>query len=117
MCHMAIKFFVLILADDVGCEPIGAYGGERWKTPNIDTLARDGMRFNHCYSMPVCHPSRLTLLTGKYPFRLRSGWGSFPKTEEKNTIAQVLRRAGYATAVAGKWQLVLMNIQKENVEK
>jgi arylsulfatase A len=105
---------VLILADDVGCEPTGAYGGERWKTPNIDALARGGMRFDHCYSMPVCHPSRLALLTGKYPFRLKSGWGSFPKAEEKNTIAQVLRRAGYATAVAGKWQLVLMKTDKQH---
>tara|TARA_B110000003_G_scaffold54651_1_gene54570 strand:+ start:954 stop:2246 length:1293 start_codon:yes stop_codon:yes gene_type:complete len=108
---------VLILADDVGCEPIGAYGGERWKTPNIDALAWGGMRFDHCYSMPVCHPSRLALLTGKYPFRLKSGWGSFPKTEEKNTIAQVLRRAGYATAVAGKWQLVLMKTDKQHPDR
>ena len=99
---------VLIMADDVGCEPIGAYGGERWKTPHIDALAKSGMRFDYCFAMPVCHPTRTTLLTGKYPFRLKSGWGSFPKNEEKHTLAQVLKRAGYATAVAGKWQLCLM---------
>lgn len=99
---------VLILADDVGCEPIGAYGGERWKTPRIDALAASGMRFDHCYAMPVCHPSRIALLTGKYPFRLKSGWGSFPKEEEKATLAHALKQAGYATAVAGKWQLCLM---------
>ena len=99
---------ILIMADDVGCEPIGAYGGERWKTPHIDALAKGGMKFDYCFSMPVCHPTRVCLLTGKYPFRLNSGWGSFPKAEEKNTVAQVLKKAGYATAVAGKWQLSLM---------
>ena len=99
---------VLIMADDVGCEPIGAYGGERWKTPHIDALAKSGMRFDYAFSMPVCHPTRVCLMTGKYPFRLKSKWGSFPKPEEKNSIGQVLKRAGYATAVAGKWQLSLM---------
>ncbi|MEC8927794.1 MAG: sulfatase-like hydrolase/transferase, partial [Verrucomicrobiota bacterium] len=79
---------ILIMADDVGCEPIGAYGGERWKTPHIDALAKGGMKFDYCFSMPVCHPTRVCLLTGKYPFRLNSGWGSFPKAEEKNTVAQ-----------------------------
>ena len=105
---------VLIMADDVGCEPIGAYGGERWKTPHIDALAKGGMRFDYCFSMPVCHPTRICLMTGKYPFRLKSGWGSFPKVEEKKTVAQVLKKAGYATAIAGKWQLCLM---KKDIEQ
>ena len=104
---------VLIMADDVGCEPIGAYGGERWKTPHIDALAKGGMRFDYCFSMPVCHPTRVCLMTGKYPFRLKSGWGSFPKAEEKNTVAQVLKKAGYNTAIAGKWQLCLMKKDTE----
>ncbi len=104
---------ILIMADDVGCEPIGAYGGERWKTPHIDALAKGGMRFDYCFSMPVCHPTRVCLMTGKYPFRLKSGWGSFPKAEEKNTVAQVLKKAGYNTAIAGKWQLCLMKKDTE----
>jgi len=104
---------VLIMADDVGCEPIGAYGGERWKTPHIDALAKGGMRFDYCFSMPVCHPSRICLMTGKYPFRLKSGWGTFPKAEEKNSLAHVLKRAGYTTAIAGKWQLCLMKNDTE----
>ena len=99
---------LFILADDVGCEPIGIYGGTRWQTPNIDALAKSGMRFNHCYSMPVCHPSRTTLLTGRYPFRLKSRWGSFPRELESETLPMKLREAGYRTAVAGKWQLCLM---------
>jgi arylsulfatase A len=104
---------VLIMADDVGCEPIGAYGGERWKTPHIDALAQGGMRFDYCFSMPVCHPTRICLLTGKYPFRMNSRWGSFPKAEENNTLAAVLKHAGYRTAIAGKWQLCLMKNDTE----
>ena len=99
---------VLILADDVGCEPIGCYGGESFATPNIDALAKNGMKFEHCYSMPVCHPSRIALMTGRYPFRFKAGWGSFPKNEEKRSIGQVMKDAGYATAVAGKWQMTLL---------
>ena len=99
---------VLIMADDVGCEPIGIYGGQRWKTPHIDALAKDGIRFNHCYSMPVCHPSRICLMTGKYPFRFNAEWGSFPRDEETHSLGAVLRRCGYRTAIAGKWQLCLM---------
>jgi arylsulfatase A len=99
---------VLILADDVGCEPIGCYGGESFATPNINALAKNGMKFKHCYSMPVCHPSRIALMTGRYPFRFEAGWGSFPKNEEKHSIGQVMKEAGYATAVAGKWQMTLL---------
>lgn len=100
---------VLILADDVGCDAIGCYGGRSYPTPAIDRLAASGMRFTHCYSMPVCHPTRICLLTGRYPRRLNNPkWGSFPKDEEQATLAQSLRAAGYATSVAGKWQLSLL---------
>lgn len=99
---------VLILADDVGCEPIGAYGGERWETPNVDALATGGLKFDYCFSMPVCHPSRMALMTGRYPFRTNAKWGSFPKNEERHSIGSVLKQSGYRTAVAGKWQLSLM---------
>ncbi|UCD51301.1 MAG: sulfatase-like hydrolase/transferase, partial [Phycisphaerales bacterium] len=70
---------LLIMADDVGCGPLGAYGGQRWKTPHIHALAKGGMRFDYCFSMPVCHPTRICLMTGKYPFRLNSDWGTFPQ--------------------------------------
>ncbi len=100
---------VLILADDVGCEGLGCYGGESYPTPNLDQLAKTGMQFRHCYSMPVCHPTRTTLLTGQYPFQLKHPkWGSFPQAEEQNTLPHALKKAGYKTAVAGKWQLALM---------
>ena len=84
---------VLILADDVGCEPIGCYGGESFATPNIDALAKNGMKFEHCYSMPVCHPSRIALMTGRYPFRFKASWGSFPKNEEKHSIGGYFYRS------------------------
>lgn len=99
---------LLIMADDVGCDALGCYGGESYKTPRLDQLAASGLRFNQCFSMPVCHPTRVCLLTGRYPFRLGNPkWGTFPKNEEKNTFARKLKDAGYATAIAGKWQLVL----------
>lgn len=100
---------VLIFADDVGREVLGCYGGTSYQTPNIDALAEGGNRFLHCYSMPVCHPSRVCLLTGRYPSTLGNPkWGGFPEAEAKQTFAALLREAGYATAVAGKWQLALL---------
>ncbi len=100
---------LLIFADDVGQEVLGCYGGTSYNTPNLDALAAGGVRFRHVYAMPVCHPSRLTLLTGRYPFRLGNPkWGTFPKAEESRTVAHALKQAGYATAVAGKWQLTLL---------
>lgn len=106
---------VLILADDVGIEPLRCYGGESFETPNIDRLAAEGMRFEHCYSMPVCHPSRIAIVTGQYPFRLGNpAWGTFPRCAEDGTIAHLQRQAGYATAVAGKWQLTLLGDDREH---
>ena len=100
---------VLILADDVGREVLGCYGGTSYPTPNIDRLAAGGSRFEHFYTMPVCHPTRICLLTGQYPFRLgHPAWGTFPRSVEKRTLANVLKHAGYATAIAGKWQLALL---------
>jgi len=100
---------LFILADDVGQEVLGCYGGESYETPHLDKLAETGMKFRHCYSMSVCHPSRLTLMTGKYPFRHdNTTWGDFPLDEEGHTFANRLRQLGYRTAIAGKWQLTLM---------
>lgn len=100
---------VLILADDVGTEVLGSYGGTSYATPRLDQLAETGLRFRHAYSMPSCHPTRICLLTGRYPFRHNHpDWGSFPESAAANTVAARLRAAGYATAVAGKWQLTLL---------
>ena len=105
--------FLFIFADDVGQEVLGSYGGESYRTPNLDTLAEGGMRFTHCYSLPVCSPSRTCLLTGKYPFRTGTdrseAWGTIPADEK--TFGHYLQDAGYRTALIGKWQL---NLLKEN---
>ncbi len=106
---------VLIMLDDVGREAIGCYGGETYRTPNIDKLAAEGMRFEHVYSAPVCHPSRICLMTGQYPFRLGNpDWGTFPAHAETQTFAHELKKAGYATAIAGKWQLAMLKDEPDH---
>ena len=101
---------LFIMADDVGRDAVGCYGGTSYETPNIDKLAKSGTRFLHAYSMPVCHPTRTTILTGKYPFQTGNPrWGSFPKKYENQTLAKILQRAGYSTCVVGKWQLSLLS--------
>jgi arylsulfatase A-like enzyme len=97
---------VFIMADDLGDEILGAYGGESFDTPNIDALAESGTRFTHAYSTPVCSPSRATILTGRYTFRYDHSWGHLPASEV--TFGNVMRNAGYATAAAGKWQMGLL---------
>lgn len=97
---------VFIMADDLGEEVIGAYGGQSFDTPNVDALAETGTRFTHAYSTPVCSPSRATLLTGRYIFRYPHEWGHLPPSEV--TFGNVMRDAGYATAAAGKWQMALL---------
>ena len=101
---------IFILADDLGLGNVGAYGGP-FKTPNIDALAREGLRFSQCYSLPVCGPSRCLALTGRYPFRTglidNSTWktGDFsPVDPKRDTMIQtVMKQAGYVTACVGKW--------------
>jgi len=95
--------FLVFLADDLGRECLGSYGGTSYATPRLDALARTGLRFERCFSMPQCHPTRVALLTGRYPFRANVRWGRLPESEI--TFAHVLAAAGYATAVSGKWQL------------
>jgi arylsulfatase A len=97
---------VFIMADDLGDEVLGAYGGDSFDTPNIDALAESGTRFTHAFSTPVCSPSRATILTGRYTFRYAHEWGHLPAGEV--TFGNVMRDAGYATAAAGKWQMGLL---------
>ncbi len=66
---------VLIMADDVSWECFGCYGGEDYQTPRIDSLAASGIRFNHCYSTPICTTSRVQIMTGKYNFRNYTHFG------------------------------------------
>lgn len=93
---------ILIMADDFGYECIGANGGG-YITPHIDKLAEEGIRFEHCYSNPLSTPSRVQLMTGKYNVR---NYTAFAKLDHKETtFANLLQASGYATCIAGKWQL------------
>ena len=104
---------VLILVDDMGFSDIGCYGGEV-KTPNIDRLAERGVRFSQFYNTARCSPSRASLLTGLHPHQTGIGVltnddrpRGYPGTinERCVTIAEVLKAAGYATCLSGKWHL------------
>ncbi|MFM8618176.1 MAG: sulfatase-like hydrolase/transferase [Opitutaceae bacterium] len=108
---------ILVMADDLGAGELGCYGNVRHRTPNLDALARTGVRFETAYTSPVCHPTRFTLMTGQYGFRTGvlnfSGKRAGPPRKHEGpdnitnhvTFGQVLKQAGYATALAGKWQL------------
>ncbi len=93
---------LLILADDVGREMFSSYGGSSYHTPNIDELASNSMRLEHFYAAPVCHPARITLMTGRYPFRFGAPiWGSFPKQAENQTYAKCGFKAEAPLSPAG----------------
>jgi len=94
---------ILIMADDIGYECFGCYGSEQYQTPNIDKMARRGMQFTHCYSQPLCTPSRVKLMTGLSNVRNYSAFSVLNKSQK--TIGQYFHAAGYRTAIAGKWQL------------
>jgi arylsulfatase A-like enzyme len=108
--------FVFFLIDDLGWTDVGCFGSSFYETPNINRLAREGMRFTDAYAAcPVCSPTRASIMTGKYPARLGiTQWigGSDKPTEyqhymalEEVTIAEALKEAGYATGFVGKWHL------------
>ena len=104
---------LLIMADDLGYECLGCYGGTSYATPNIDALAKRGMKFENCHSCPVCSPSRTTIMTGRYTFRTTTKWGHIPDSEV--TFGSVLASAGYKTALAGKWQMALLKDNPKHV--
>ena len=94
---------VLVMADEGGYELFGAYGSTQYRTPRIDEIAAAGVRFTHAYSKPGSTPSRVALMTGKSNVRNYVDWGTLLPGEY--TIADLFSDAGYATAIAGKWQL------------
>lgn len=107
---------VLIMADDLGAKELSCYGHPGHQTPNLDRLARSGIQFDTCYTACICHPTRFEIMTGQYGYRNgvyhfagRAGGPKRDSPEEQIvnhlTFGKVLKSAGYATAVAGKWQL------------
>ncbi len=94
---------VLIMADDLGVEGLGCYGGTSYQTPALDRLAHEGLRFTHAYSQPLCTNTRTQLMTGLYNHR---NWIAFGILDpQAKTIGHWLSEAGYKTCIAGKWQL------------
>jgi arylsulfatase A len=106
---------LLIMADDLGFETVNCYGGTSYKTPNIDALAKTGIRFANAFATPLCSPSRVELMTGRYGFRTtwinligrgkKGEVNDYFDPKKETTFGQMLKDAGYATAIAGKWQL------------
>ena len=103
---------VLIFADDLGIEALNTYGGHGVRTPHLDKLASNGMVFTHCFANPACSPSRAEIMTGTYPRftgikHVLAKWSdtTYLDPEKFNSFANQLKEAGYATAIAGKWNV------------
>lgn len=113
---------LFILLDDMGKEWVSNYHADDIETPNIDKLAKEGMQFNNAWSMPQCTPSRITFMTGQYPFRHgwvnhfdvpRWGHGVNFDSEKNPSLAKIMKKAGYKTCIAGKWQVNDFRLQPE----
>jgi len=98
---------IFIMADDLGYGDLGCYGQEVIQTPNIDQLAREGIRFTDCYAgSTVCAPSRCCLMTGYHTGHARvRGNARVPLRPQDTTVAEILKQAGYTTGIFGKWGL------------
>ena len=101
--------FVVVFADDQGFADIGCFGSSDIRTPHLDAMATEGMKFTSFYAQPICGPSRAALMTGCYPMRVAER-GNFKQVHpilhsDEVTVAEVLKTRGYATACFGKWDL------------
>jgi len=122
---------ILILADDLGWGDLGCYGQKKIRTPHVDHLAAEGMRFTNCYAgSPVCGPSRSCLMTGQHAGHTRvRGNNAFEGgivrgrtrrmhlTDDDVTVGHVLRKAGYRTCLVGKWHLEGYNTQATPLDR
>ncbi len=105
---------ILIMADDLGIECLTTYGTLDYRTPVLDNLASEGIKFNYCISQPLCTPSRVKIMTGKYNYQNYVDFGYLDVREK--TFGNLMQEAGYRTMVAGKWQLNGANTKEANWE-
>lgn len=102
---------ILIFTDDQGYQDLGCFGSKTIKTPHLDQMAAEGVRLTSFYAQPVCGVSRAALMTGSYPIRVGEPGNikrlhTVPHPRE-TTMAEVLKKAGYATGIIGRWQVAL----------
>ena len=92
---------ILIMADDIGVEAFGSYGGESWSTPEIDQMAAEGMQFMNAHSQPLCTPTRVKIMTGQDNWRNYTRFAYMDASLK--TFGNMAKEAGYNTMVSGKW--------------
>jgi len=98
--------FIIIIADDVGWNDLGAYGHPHIQTPNLDEMAAEGLRFNNAFlTISSCSPSRCSIMTGRYPHATGAGELHQPLPADQVMFPALLKEAGYHTVCAGKWHL------------
>ena len=117
---------LFIVADDLGYEKLGCYGGLGTKTPNLNRLAREGMKFARAYGSPVCTPTRMSIYTGQYPTRhgytsvlpVHNGTKEAVDFQDRfPSYANQLRDAGYLTSITGKWQLATLEFHPDHLRE
>lgn len=117
---------LIILVDDLGKEWISQYGATDISTPAIDALAKSGITFTNAYAMPQCTPTRVTLLTGQYPYRHgwvnhwdvpRWGGGAHFDETRYPSLGKEMKKAGYTTCIAGKWQIDDFRVEPDALTK
>ena len=106
---------ILIMSDDLGYEVINVNGGTSYETPRLNNLAETGIRFENAHAQPLCTPTRIQLMTGKYNFRNYIGFGLMDPNEK--TFGHIMSDNGYKTLISGKWQLYSYNPPDEMPEE
>jgi arylsulfatase A len=115
-CTQAHKLpnVILIMADDMGYECLSINGAIEYSTPVVDKLSTDGIHFSNAFSQPLCTPSRVKIMTGKYNYKNYEFFGYLNPNEK--TFGNLMKEAGYSTCISGKWQLNGLSFQLEGYQ-